>query len=71
MSEQGMKPIWYFVGLIILVIGVLVFCSGIYIYFNPPVVTTVLAETHPNLWWGGLMMIFGGGLYFKMRKQTR
>ena len=71
MSEKGMKPIWYFVGLILLVIGGLVFCSGIYQFFNPPAVKTVLAETHPNIWWGGFMIIFGGGMYLKMRKQTR
>jgi hypothetical protein len=71
MSEQGMKPIWYFVGLIVLVIGILVFCSGLYLLMNPPAVKTVLAETHPNLWWGGLMIIFGGGLYLNMRKRTR
>jgi hypothetical protein len=71
MSEQGMKPIWYFVGLIVLVIGFLIFCSGIYLLINPPIVKTVLAETHPNLWWGILMIVFGGGLYLKMRKQTR
>jgi hypothetical protein len=71
MSEQGMKPIWYFVGLIVIVIGSLVFCSGIYLFLNPPAVKTVLAELHPNLWWGGVMIIFGGGLYIKMRNQTR
>ncbi len=71
MSEQGMKPIWYFVGLIILVIGVLVFCNGLYLLLNPPVAKTVLAEIHPNLWWGAIMIVFGGVLYLKMRKQTR
>jgi hypothetical protein len=71
MSEQEMKPIWYFVGLIVLVIGFLIFCSGIYLLINPPIVKTVLAETHPNLWWGSLMIVFGGGLYLKMRRQTR
>jgi len=33
MSEQGMKPIWYFVGLIVLVIGGLVFLQR-YLSFN-------------------------------------
>jgi hypothetical protein len=70
MSEHGMKPIWYFVGLILLVIGSLVFCSGIYQYFNPPLIKTVLADTRPNIWWGSLMIIFGGGMFFKTRKQS-
>jgi hypothetical protein len=71
MTQKGMKPIWYFVGLIVLVTGGLVLCSGIYLYFNPPVARTVLAETHPNLWWGTIMLLFGGGMFFKTRKQSR
>jgi hypothetical protein len=70
MSEHDMKSIWYFVGLILLIMGGLVILSGIYQYFNPPAVRTVLAETHPNLWWGTLMVIFGGILFVKTRKQT-
>jgi len=70
MAEHDMKSIWYFVGLILLIMGGLVILSGIYQYFNPPAVRTVLAETHPNLWWGTLMVIFGGILFVKTRKQT-
>jgi divalent metal cation (Fe/Co/Zn/Cd) transporter len=70
MSEHTMKPIWYFVGLILLVMGVLIFLSGLYQLINPPTTTTVLAETHPNLWWGALMIAFGGVMYLKTRKHT-
>jgi hypothetical protein len=69
MSEHQMKPIWYFVGLILSVIGGLIFLSGIYQLINPPTTTKVLAELHPNLWWGVLMVIFGGVMYLKTRKQ--
>jgi divalent metal cation (Fe/Co/Zn/Cd) transporter len=70
MSEHQMKPIWYFVGLILLVIGGLIFLSGLYQLINPPTATTVLAELHPNLWWGVIMIVFGGVMYLKTRKQT-
>ncbi|MGD0591681.1 MAG: hypothetical protein ABSA44_12935 [Bacteroidota bacterium] len=70
MSEHKMKPIWYFVGLILLVMGGLIFLSGLYQIINPPLIKTVLAETHPNLWWGALMVAFGGVMYLKTRKQT-
>jgi FtsH-binding integral membrane protein len=70
MSEHQMKPIWYFVGLILLVIGGLVFLSGLYQLINPPTATTVLAELHPNLWWGVIMIVFGGVMYLKTRKQS-
>ena len=53
MSEHKMKPIWYFVGLILLVMGGLILITGIYQVINPPERITILAETHPNIWWGG------------------
>jgi hypothetical protein len=70
MSEHKMKSIWYFVGLILVVMGGLIFLSGLYQLSYPPTTKTVLAEIHPNLWWGTLMIAFGGVMYFKSRKQT-
>ncbi len=70
MSEQKMKPIWYFVGLILLMMGGLILITGIYQVINPPERITILAETHPNIWWGAVMFLFGGFMYWKTRKQT-
>lgn len=70
MAEQRMKPIWYFVGLMLLMMGCLIALGGVYDLINPPVVKTVLGETHPNLWWGAVMAVFGGGLYWKSRKES-
>jgi len=64
-----MKPIWYFVGLILLVIGALIFFTGIYLVINPPETKTILSETHPNVWWGIIMVAFGAMLYLKNRKE--
>jgi len=63
-----MKPIWYFVGLILLAIGAIILLSGIYLVINPPEIKTVLYDTHPNIWWGMIMLIFGAILYIKNRK---
>lgn len=70
MAEHKMKPIWFFVGLILLAMGGIIILSGIYQLINPPEVKTVLAETHPAIWWGAVMFIFGGIMYWKTRKQT-
>ena len=67
MSEHTMKPIWYFVGLILLVMGGLVALTGVYQLLNPPDVKTVLAEIHPGIWWGTVMVIFGAVLFFKSK----
>ncbi len=55
-----MKPIWYFVGLILVITGVIIVGAGIYNIINPPEVKKVLADTRPELWWGTLMIIVGG-----------
>jgi FtsH-binding integral membrane protein len=65
-----MKSIWYFVGLILLVIGGIIEIAGIYQLINPPIIKTVLSETHPNIWWGAIMCLFGGGMFLKERKQS-
>jgi hypothetical protein len=71
MSEQLMKPIWYFVGLILSAMGIIILLSGIYQLLVPPAATTVLADIHPNIWWGALMTVFGAGMYFSSRKKSR
>ncbi|MFH1195443.1 MAG: hypothetical protein V1720_07000 [bacterium] len=65
-----MKPIWYFVGIILMSMGGIIFLTGIYLVFNPPVEKTVLFNTHPNIWWGIIMVVFGSIMYFNMRKKT-
>ncbi len=69
MSEQKMIPIWYFVGLILLIMGGLILSSGIYNLITPPVTKTILSETHPDIWWGAIMVLFGGGMFLVARKQ--
>ena len=71
MSESRMRPIWYFVGLMLLTMGALVFLSGLYHLAVPPDRTTVLAHLHPALWWGGVMVAGGAILFFWSRKQSQ
>ncbi len=54
-----MKPIWYFVGLILLIMGGIIFLTGIYSLAYPPQNKVVLGENHPDIWWGALMVIVG------------
>jgi len=65
-----MKPIWYFVGLFLTVTGAIVFASGLYDLYNPPVQKTVLAEIHPGIWWGGVILFSGVLFYLFNRKKT-
>ena len=57
-SEHHMIPVWFFVGVILLIYGVIILGTGIYEYSSPP--PTVLAKTHPAVWWGALLTVIGG-----------
>ncbi len=54
-----MKPIWFFVGLILLLMGLVILITGIYSLFNPASDKKVLADLHPDIWWGGVMIVVG------------
>jgi hypothetical protein len=51
--KREMKSIWYFVGLMLLAMGIVVFLSCVYYYFVPERNSTVLNELHSDIWWGG------------------
>lgn len=65
-----MKSIWYFVGLMLLAMGAVVFVSGIYYYFIPNGSKTILNELYPDIWWGAVMLIAGAIFFFSSRKGT-
>jgi len=63
-------PIWFFVGLILLVYGLIVLVSGLVSPARP----TVLAELRPALWWGAVMCVGGAvflGIGLKGRKDGK
>jgi hypothetical protein len=65
-----MKPIWYFVGLLLLSMGAIITLSGAYQTITPPSQPTVLAHLHPSLWWGAIMTVSGLIFLITNRKKT-
>ncbi len=65
---EQMKPIWYFVGVILTVIGILVVISGVMNLINPPLEPTVLAHLHVNLWWGLIITVAGLAMWLTNRR---
>ncbi len=65
-----MKPIWYFVGLLLLIMGTIIVIAGFVTLINPPPEQKVLASLHPDLWWGAIMMISGLIFLLVNRKKT-
>ena len=54
-----MKSIWFFVGLLLKIIGAVIAGSGVYSVFHPPVQQKIFSHLRPDLWWGMVMLIFG------------
>lgn len=63
-----MKPIWYFVGVILLLIGSVVLIAGIYYLFVPSHHHIELEGLHIDLWWGSVLIITGAVMIFLNRK---
>jgi hypothetical protein len=64
MKAGGSISIWFFIGISLLVNGLLIFGAGIYELFHPPLVPVVLFHLHASIWWGGLLALLGGGYTF-------
>ncbi|MBN2355469.1 hypothetical protein JXO59_05110 [candidate division KSB1 bacterium] len=58
MSEKKMISIWFFVGLMLLIIGVIITAMGIY-YLVHPETHTAMAHLNPSLWWGVIILVAG------------
>jgi hypothetical protein len=58
MHEGGIS-IWFFIGLSLLVNGVLIVGAGIWDWMNPPANQVVLFELHASVWWGAFLTVLG------------
>lgn len=70
MTEETlqMKPIWFFVGWVLMVIGTIVLTAGIYRLFNPISFHVELPGLHIDIWWGAILIIGGWVLRFFNKK---
>jgi hypothetical protein len=59
--------IWFFIGVLLLSYGVLIFAASLYYAANPPAAPVVLARLHIGIWWGLLLLAIGGFYIWKFR----
>ncbi len=60
MESEHQIPIWFFIGALLGVYGVIIFGTGIYSAINPPAEQRVaLSYLHADIWWGAMMTILG------------
>jgi FtsH-binding integral membrane protein len=63
MHREGMTSIWFFIGLLLLAYGILIFGTGISEWSAPPPV--VHADLHAAVWWGILLTVLGAFYSFR------
>ena len=59
MQAPRQIEIWFFIGALLFVYGVLITGAGVYHLVSPPAQETVMHELHPDLWWGLLLLALG------------
>jgi hypothetical protein len=60
-DHEKQIPIWFFIGGLLALYGVLITASGVYGWLNPPPPEKMvkLWNLHADIWWGALMVVFG------------
>lgn len=60
MHEGGIS-IWFFIGISLLVNGILIAGAGVWEFIHPPALEkqVVLFHFHTNIWWGALLFVLG------------
>lgn len=55
--KHRMLPVWFFIGIILILYGIMIMIQGLYDLHHPA--GTVLERLHPAIWWGIIMMVVG------------
>ena len=69
MKQHVMIPVWFFVGVLLGIYGVLILASGLAEWSHPP--STVLAELHAPVWWGGVLFLIGAAYCVGFRPRQK
>lgn len=69
--KENHVSIWFIIGVQLAIYGVLITGSGIYDLVSPPPQLTVLANLHPAIWWGAIMLALGLFYTVKFRPKSK
>jgi len=66
--HHRMLPVWFFIGILLLAYGVIIFYVGLTEYSHPAPV--VLAKYHASFWAGIVLLLLGGFYTFRFWPRT-
>ena len=64
-ERRHMLPVWFFIGLLLTIYGVIILITSIVDWSQPS--QAILAQYHPGLWGGILLLLIGGFYVLKFR----
>jgi hypothetical protein len=64
-------PIWFFIGGLLAVYGVLILGTGLYHLASPPEKPVALSHLHADIWWGAVLLGIGVIYCVKFRPSAR
>lgn len=56
-QRQQMLPVWFFIGLLLTIYGTIILITSIIDWSKPS--KTILAQYHPGLWGGFVLLVIG------------
>ncbi len=56
-QDRSELPVWFFIGVLLLIYGVMLLAAGLYQLKHPP--HTVLVQYHATVWAGVVLLILG------------
>ncbi len=65
--KKKMISIWFFIGLILTVYGLLILGAGIYNLVVPNKLHVILSNLQAGVWWGALLVVLGVVYILKFR----
>jgi hypothetical protein len=69
MHKPGMVTIWFLIGVLLTVYGLIITATSLYQYFVPPAAPPALSQLHAGIWWG--LFILALGCFYSWRFQPR
>ena len=58
MTSKTPISVWFFTGVLIAFYGLVILANGL-LTLGAPASGRALSELHPDIWWGGVMLVVG------------